>query len=172
MIGNPNPKFTYGLNVNLQYLNFDLGAFFYGVAGKDVVNYTGWWTDYYSSFQGAKSKSALADAWTTTNKNGRLPIVENSSNFSNQAVFNSSLLENGSYLRLKTLILGYTLDKKALGRTGIEKLRIYVQAANLFTVTEYRGLYPEFIGGDTAFGIDYGNYPNQKQFLIGVNVGF
>ncbi len=171
-IGNPNPKFTYGLNVNLQYMNFDLGAFFYGVAGKDVVNYTGWWTDYYASFQGAKSKSALNDAWTAANHNARLPIVENSSNFSNQAVFNSSLIENGSYLRLKTLMLGYTFNKKSLGRTGIEKLRIYVQAANLFTVTKYRGLDPEFVGGDTAFGIDYGNYPNQKQFLVGVNVAF
>jgi hypothetical protein len=49
---------------------------------------------------------------------------------------------------------------------------VYVQAVNLFTVTKYRGLDPEFIGGDTAFGIDYGNYPNQKQFLIGVNVAF
>jgi hypothetical protein len=84
-------NFTYGLNVNLTYKGFDLGAFFYGVAGKDVVNYTSWWTDYFSSFQGAKSKAALNDAWTTTNQNARLPIVENSSNFSNQAVFNSSL---------------------------------------------------------------------------------
>ncbi len=171
-IGNPNPDFTYGLNVNLNYKGFDLGAFFYGVAGKDVINYTSWWTDYFSSFQGAKSKAALYDAWTPSNQNARLPIVENSSNFSNQAVFNSRLIENGSYLRLKTLILGYTLNRNALGRTGIDKLRIYVQAANLFTITKYRGLDPEFIGGDTAFGIDYGNYPNQKQFLIGVNVGF
>ncbi len=171
-IGNPNPKFTYGLNVNLGYGDFDLGMFFYGVAGKDVINYTGWWTDYFSSFQGAKSTAALYDAWTPTHTNARLPIVENSSNFSNQAVFNSSLLEKGSYLRLKTLVLGYTLQKKALGNTGIEKLRFYVQAANLFTITKYRGLDPEFVGGDTAFGIDYGNYPNQKQFLVGVNVTF
>jgi TonB-linked SusC/RagA family outer membrane protein len=171
-IGNPNPKFTYGLNVNLTYKGFDLGAFFYGVAGKDVVNYTSWWTDYFSSFQGAKSKASLNDAWTTTKQNARLPIVENSSNFSNQAVFNSSLIENGSYLRLKTLILGYTFSKKSLGRSGIDKLRVYVQAGNLFTVTKYRGLDPEFAGNDTAFGIDYGNYPNQKQFLFGVNVGF
>ena len=171
-IGNPNPDFSYGFNLNLSYKNFDLGAFFYGVQGKDVVNYTSWWTDYYSSFQGAKSKAALYDAWTPTNQNARLPIVENSSNFSNQAVFNSSLIENGSYLRLKTLILGYTVSKKALNKVGIDKLRFYAQAANLFTFTKYRGLDPEFIGGDTAFGIDYGNYPNQKQFLFGVNVAF
>ncbi len=171
-IGNPNPSFTYGLNVNLQYSGFDLSAFFYGVAGKDVVNYTGWWTDYYASFQGVKSVSALNDAWTTTNKNARLPIVENSANFSNMNVFNSSLIENGSYLRLKTLQVGYTFNKNSLGKTGIEKLRFYFQAVNLFTVTKYRGLDPEFIGGDTAFGIDYGNYPNQKQFLFGINLAF
>ena len=69
-------------------------------------------------------------------------------------------------------MIGYTLDKKALGKSGIDKLRIYIQGANLFTVTKYRGLDPEFQGGDTAFGIDYGNYPNQQQYLFGVNVTF
>ena len=171
-IGNPNPDFSFGLNLNLSYANFDMSAFFYGVQGKDVVNYTGWWTDYYASFQGAKSKAALNDAWTPTNPNARLPIVENSSNESNQAVFNSSLIEDGSYLRLKTIVLGYTIPKSKISKAGIDKIRIYAQAANLFTITNYRGLDPEFAGGDTAFGIDYGNYPNQKQFLFGVNVSF
>ncbi|MBY0535439.1 MAG: TonB-dependent receptor [Chitinophagaceae bacterium] len=170
--GNPNPKLTYGLNLNLQYEGFDLSAFFYGVQGKDVINYTRWWTDYYASFQGGKSKAALYNAWSPTNKGGTLPIVENSSNFSNQAVPNSSLMEDGSYLRLKSLILGYTLPKSTIGKLGIDKFRIYAQAANLFTITKYSGLDPEFVGSDTAFGIDYGNYPNQKQFLFGVNVTF
>lgn len=170
--GNPNPDFTYGLNVNLGYEGFDLSAFFYGVSGKDVINYTRWWTDYYSSFKGGKSKRALYDSWSPTNKNASLPIVENSSNFSNQQVPNSSLMENGSYLRLKSLILGYTLPKASTSKLGIDRFRVYVQAANLFTITKYTGLDPEFIGSDTAFGIDYGNYPNQKQFLFGVNVTF
>ena len=171
-IGNPNPKFTYGLNLNLAYQNFDISAFFYGVQGKDIINYTKWWTDFYSSFQGGKSKRALNDAWTPQNKNAKLPIVENSSNFSNQQVPNSYLVEDGSYLRLKTIQLGYTLPKKVINKYGIDRFRIYIQAANLFTITKYDGLDPEFIGGDTAFGIDYGNYPNQKQFLFGVNVTF
>ncbi len=170
--GNPNPKFTYGLNLNLTYEGFDLSAFFYGVQGKDVINYTRWWTDFYSSFQGGKAKRALYDAWSPTNKAGSLPIVENSSNFSNQQVPNSYLMENGSYLRLKSLIVGYTLPKTVINRIGIDKFRIYAQATNLFTITKYTGLDPEFIGNDTAFGIDYGNYPNQKQFLFGVNVTF
>lgn len=174
-IGNPNPKFTYGLNVNLVYRNFDLGMFFYGVQGREIVNYMGWWLDYYASFQSAKSVDALYNAWTPNNRNARLPIVENSSNFSNQAVFNSSLVENGSYLRLKNIALGYTLPKAKTGKIGIDKLRIYVQAANLLTVTKYRGLDPELAtngNGDRAFGIDFGNYPNRRQFLVGLNVNF
>lgn len=170
--GNPNPDFTYGLNLNVAYEGFDLSAFFYGVYGKDVINYTRWWTDFYASFQGAKSKRALYDAWSPTNKSGKLPIVENSSNFSNQQVPNSYLLEDGSYLRLKSLILGYTIPKRVTERIGIDRFRLYAQAANLFTITKYTGLDPEFIGNDTAFGIDYGNYPNQKQFLFGINVTF
>ncbi len=171
-LGNPNPKFTYGLNANLGYRNFDVDMFFYGVSGNDVINYTGWWQDYFSSFQGAKSKASLYDSWTPTHMNARLPIVENSSNFSNQQVFNSSLMEKGSFLRLKSVQLGYTLKKNVLGNLGIERLRFYVQGANLFTITKYRGLDPELVGGDTAFGIDYGNYPHQKQYLVGVNVTF
>lgn len=171
-LGDPNPDFTYGLNLALGYENFDMSAFFYGVQGKSVVNYTSWWTDYFSSFQGGKSTAALSEAWTASNQNARLPIVENSSNFSNQAVFNSSLIEDGSYLRLKNLILGYTLPKNKLGNSGIEKLRFYLQASNVLTFTKYRGLDPEFRGNDTAFGIDYGNYPNQKQFYFGVNLTF
>ena len=170
--GNPNPKFTYGLNLNLGYRNFDLTAFFYGVQGKDVINYTRWWTDFYSSFQGGKAKRALTDAWTPQNPNAKLPIVENSSNFSNQQVPNSYLLENGSYMKLKNITLGYTIPKKMMNHLGIDRFRVYVEAANLFTVTKYTGLDPEFIGNDTSFGIDYGNYPNQKQFLFGLNVTF
>lgn len=170
--GNPNPDFTYGFQLNLAYEGFDISAFFYGVAGKDVINYTRWWTDYYASFQGGKSKRSLYDAWSPTNTKGSLPIVENSSNFSNQQVPNSALMENGSYLRLKSLQLGYTLPKSAINKLGIDRLRIYAQGANIFTITKYTGLDPEFVGSDTAFGIDYGNYPNQKQFLFGVNVTF
>ncbi|MGI8583708.1 MAG: SusC/RagA family TonB-linked outer membrane protein [Chitinophagaceae bacterium] len=170
--GNPNPKFTYGLNLNLAYGNFDLSSFFYGVQGKDVINYTRWWTDFYSSFQGGKSKRALTEAWTPQNRDAKLPIVENSSNFSNQQVPNSYLMEDGSYLKLKNIMLGYTLPKNMMNKLGIDRLRVYVQAANLFTITKYTGLDPEFIGDDTAFGIDYGNYPNQKQFLFGLNVTF
>jgi hypothetical protein len=71
------------------------------------------------------------------------------------------------------LILGYTVPVTNLRRLGISRLRVYVQAANLFTITNYTGLDPELGGGNTAFGIDYGNYPNnQKNFNVGVNLTF
>jgi hypothetical protein len=71
------------------------------------------------------------------------------------------------------MILGYTMPPATLKKFGIEKLRFYVQAANLFTITKYTGLDPELSGSNSAFGIDYGNYPNnQRNFNIGVNVTF
>ncbi|MEK7200378.1 MAG: hypothetical protein AAB212_10755 [Bacteroidota bacterium] len=74
---------------------------------------------------------------------------------------------------MKSFIVGYTMPANQLKKWGIEKLRLYVQAANLFTITKYTGLDPELSGSNAAFGIDYGNYPNnQKNFNVGVNVTF
>ncbi|MCW3114711.1 MAG: TonB-linked outer membrane protein SusC/RagA family, partial [Segetibacter sp.] len=171
--GNPNPDYTFGLNLGAAYKNFDFSAFFYGSQGNDVINYVKWWTDFFPSFQGAKSKDALYKSWTPTNTGATTPIVENVSNFSNNGVPNSYYLEDGSYIRLKSLILGYTIPSSKLSRIGLNKLRVYFQAANLFTITKYKGLDPELSGSNTAFGIDYGNYPNnQKNFNVGVNLSF
>lgn len=180
--GNPNPDFTYGLNLGATYKKFDFSAFFYGSQGNDVINYVRWWTDFFPSFQGVKSRDALYNSWTPSNTGARTPIVENVSNFSNNGVPNSYYKEDGSYLRCKSLILGYTVAPSSLSRYGIDRLRVYVQAANLFTITDYTGLDPELSGAyddqtgrasNRAFGIDYGNYPNnQRNFNFGVNLTF
>ena len=171
--GNPNPAFTYGLNLGFNFKNFDFSAFFYGSQGNKVINYVKWWTDFFPSFQGAKSQNALFNSWTPSRPNATTPIAENVSNFSNNGVPNSYYLEDGSYLRCKSVILGYTVPANRLNRYGIDKLRVYVQAANLFTITKYSGLDPELSGSNAAFGIDYGNYPNnQKNFNFGVNLTF
>ncbi|MCX8473108.1 MAG: SusC/RagA family TonB-linked outer membrane protein [Sediminibacterium sp.] len=173
-IGNPNPQFIYGLNVNLSYVGFDLNLQFYGVQGKDVVNYASWWTDG-NNFVGAKSKDALYNSWTPTNTNARLPINDGQTSFYSSNVFNSSLVEDGSYLRLKNFTFGYSIPNKILSKGGIEKVRFYIQATNLFTITNYRGLDPEFQGvnGSTgAFGIDYGNYRTPAAYTFGVQFGF
>lgn len=171
--GNPNPKYTLGLNLSASYKNWDFSTFLYASVGNDVINYVRYWTDFYPSFQGAKSLDALNKSWLPTRTNTTVPIAENDASFSTNQVPNSYYKENGSYLRCKSLILGYTMPANQLKKWGIEKLRFYVQAANLFTITKYTGLDPELSGSNAAFGIDYGNYPNnQKNFNIGVNVTF
>jgi TonB-linked SusC/RagA family outer membrane protein len=171
--GNPNPDFTYGFNLNLSYQAFDLSAFFYGVAGRDAINYVKWWTDFYPSFQGAKSKAALYDSWTPTNTNAKIPIQENSGNFSTNGTPNSYYMENASYLRLKNLSLGYNFPSGILNKVKIDRFRVYVQATNLFTVTKYTGLDPEIVSfDDRAGGIDAGAYPTIKQFIVGAQINF
>jgi len=86
---------------------------------------------------------------------------------------NSYYIENGSYLRAKNLVLGYTLPKAPLSRLGIESLRVYVQVTNLFTITKYSGQDPEINGnGVTEFAIDEGSYPSTRQFIAGVSLKF
>ncbi|MFB6455368.1 SusC/RagA family TonB-linked outer membrane protein [Chitinophaga sp. Hz27] len=171
-LGAPTPKFTYGLNVGLSYKGFDFSMFFYGVSGNKIWNQIKWWTDFYNSFAGAKSKTAVYDSWTPTHMNAKAPIQEAQSYASTFNEPNSYFVENGSYLRAKNILLGYTLPAAALRNIGVQKCRIYVQAANLFTITKYTGVDPEVGGSTTSFGIDEGAYPNQRQYLVGLNVTF
>jgi len=171
-LGSPNPEFTYGINLSAEWKGFDVAAFFYGVQGREAANWRRWWTDYYGTFLGGKSKDALYDSWLPTRQNAKLPIQEEASNFSNGDVFTSDLVEDASYLRLKNLTIGYTFSSNLTSKIKIDRVRIYVQAVNLFTLTKYSGLDPEIIGGDSAFGIDAGVYPTTKQFLFGLNVNF
>ncbi|CAM3529927.1 TonB-dependent receptor [Pontibacter korlensis] len=179
VLGSPNPDFTYGLNIAATYKNFDFTMFLYGSQGNEIWNQVKWWTDFYPNFLGAKSKTAVHDSWTPENRNATAPIQEADGSFSTTNVPNSYYVENGSYLRAKNVQLGYTLPKSLLNNYGIGSLRVYVQAANLFTITKYSGIDPEITGYDangnvttTAFGIDEGNYPNMRQYLLGLNVSF
>ncbi|HVZ57849.1 MAG TPA: TonB-dependent receptor [Chitinophagaceae bacterium] len=172
-IGNPNPKMSLGLNIGITYKNFDFSTFMYGTFGNDVYNYTKYWIDFYQGFEGNKSVRALNDSWTSSRGGNKVPIQEFTSNFSSDAVVNSYYVEKGSYFRNKTIQLGYSLPRSIIQKAGIDRLRIYVQATNLFTFTKYDGLDPEVQGYSSAFGVDYGTYPaNQKQYLVGLNVTF
>ena len=163
-----------GLNIGFNYGNFDFNTFFYGCLETKYSTITKIATDIYSSGR-PKSKTALYDSWTPQHHDATAPIQEISVNFSNSEAVNSYALENGSYFRNKTMILGYNFPKSWLEKIKIERFRIYVQAVNLFTITNYSGLDPELPSiGTSAFGIDFiGKYPNnQKQYLIGFNLGF
>ncbi len=182
--GNPNPKFTIGINIEIFYKNFDFSTFLYGSFGNDVLNLLRNSLDLSPvlSTDRARSRTALYDSWTPDHKNASAPMIDNTSNFSNSNNIHSYPLEDGSYLRNRSLMLGYTFPVNLLNKMKLERLRVYVQVVNLFTITNYSGLDPElyktgfdpkFTGvTNSAFGIDTGNYPNnQKQFLVGVNLG-
>ena len=177
LIGNPNPKLTYGLNLAARWKNFDFSAFFYGSYGNDVFNYVKYWTVFPEVFEGNVQNDLVTNSWSPTNLNPKYPQITNNGSFSNSNVINSWYVEKGSYLRLKSLNLGYSISPLFLKKVGITKFRIFVQGANLFTITKYTGLDPELqgsnLGDQTNFGIDLGNYPaNQKNYNVGVNVTF
>lgn len=172
-IGNPNPDFTYGLNLGVEYKGFDISAFFYGSQGNDIFNYNRWWLDFWPSFQGQKSKDLLYNSWTPDRPDATVPKASNKSNFSTNTQSTSYYVEDGSFLRLRSLQIGYTLPQELLSRLRISNARIYLQAANLFTITKYSGLDPDVNNGpDTSFGIDLGNNPLLKTYMVGLNVGF
>ncbi|PUZ19767.1 TonB-linked outer membrane protein, SusC/RagA family [Chitinophaga costaii] len=171
-LGSPHPDFAYGLNLGLAYKGFDFSMTLYGTQGNDIWNSVLWWRDFYGNFASAKSKTALYNSWTDENHHAKAPKQEEKSYFSTGGTANSYYIENGSYLRCKNMQLGYTLPSSLLGKYGVTKVHIYVQAANLFTITKYSGLDPELSGGVTGFGVDNMGYPNQRQYLVGLNVGF
>lgn len=181
-IGNPHPKFVMGFNFNLGYKNFDFSTFLYWKAGGQIANYTRYWTDF-NTFQGNRTRRVLYDSWTPENKNALLPrLTSNDATSGTLPV--SYYIEPGGYVRLRNLQLGYTLPKTMLDRFGIERLRLYVQVQNLFTITKYTGLDPEITTTNTGrndytrrfadrnLGVDVGNFPTAKALLFGLNVGF
>lgn len=174
IIGNPHPDFIYSLGVNATYKNFDLGLFFYGSQGNDVFDMTKYFTDF-NVFTGSKS-ARLLDAWSPTNTGSAMPsLTSNASAF--EYATSSYFVQDASFLKLKNLQIGYTFPVQTLfgQSTNINKLRIYVGATNLFTITKYDGLDPEITATPSdypAIGVDLGAYPQSRQYLFGFSLGF
>jgi len=171
-IGNPHPDFTYGLNVNVAYKNFDITMFFQGVQGNDLVNYVRRLIDF-NELGNNRSMRMLTESWTPNNPNAVLPILD--ANDSRSLLPSSYFVEDGSYVRMKTLQVGYSLSPSLLSRVKLERVRVYVQANNLFTITKYSGLDPEinFTGSGIAsqMGIDRGLYPGSTIYQAGFSIG-
>ncbi len=172
-LGSPLPKFTYGLNLNFSYGNFDLTSFFYGSQGNKVYNLN----RYYTEFQVFPSPGStrLLDVWTPTNTNTMIPAPSSQAS-AIEYQSSSYYIEDGSFFRMKNLQLGYTLkNPDVLKRVGLTRVRLYASVTNLFTLTKYSGLDPEISQANQTFnlpGIDFGIYPNPRQFLFGINAGF
>ena len=161
-IGNPHPKFSYGYNLNLNYKNFDMGIFLQGVSGNKIFNY--WRVN--SVFPGATGEGS-DDTWSPTNTGAKLPIWNSTT--SDDIKPSSFFVEDGSYLRLKSLQFGYTLP----ATKAFSKMRFYIQGFNLATFTKYTGIDPEIsIGNATNYGVDFGgNYPISRKIVFGINFG-
>ncbi|MBN3521865.1 TonB-dependent receptor [Algoriphagus lutimaris] len=173
VLGNPVPDFTGGLNFTVGYKGLDLSAYFYTSIGNEIWNQSKWFTDFFQTFEGAAISERLKQAWTPENLDAEIPVVEKTSNFSTSNVENSFYVENGSYLRLQNVSLGYTLPASLLERWRMERVRVFASANNLFTISGYSGLDPA-VGGDAdlSFGIDVGNYPVTRGYTFGVNLSF
>ena len=181
-IGNPHPNFIMGLNLSATYKNFDFSTFLYWKAGGQIANYTRYWTDF-NTFQGGRTRRILYDSWTPEKHNALLPRIT-SNDATSGTVPVSYYIEPGGYLRMRNLMIGYTLPKRIIDRLGIDRLRFYAQAQNIFTITRYSGLDPEITTMNTGrndynrrladrnLGVDAGNYPTPQAFIFGLNLGF
>jgi TonB-linked SusC/RagA family outer membrane protein len=165
-IGNPNPSFTYGFNNTVTWKGFDLNVFVQGSQGNKIYNQNRYLLE--SALYGNSSGSTRVLArWTGPGTSNDVPRAIATDPNQNLRV-SSYYLEDGSYLRIKTLTLGYTLPKAILDRIYTKQVRVYVSAQNLLTLTKYTGFDPE-VG---SRGVDLGIYPQPRVFLAGVNVGF
>ncbi len=162
MIGDPTPTWTFGVNLNLEYKNFDLVMFGQGTAGNDIFKAT-----RRFDLQMANMTADALGRWTgegTSNTYPRITRGDPNKNFSRSSDF---YVEDGSYFRIKTLQIGYNFPRDLIGNVGLSKLRVYVSGNNLATLTGYSGYDPEINGG-----IDRGLYPHARFFLFGVNTSF
>jgi hypothetical protein len=151
--------------MNFNYKDFDLLVFAQGASGNKIYQAIRRLDIGTANFQA----SALG-RWTgegTSNSFPRLAANDTNNNFSNPSDF---YLEDGDYLRFKTIQLGYTLPNDILNKVGIDKIRVYLTGENLFTFTKYSGFDPEIGGG--VFGIDRGYYPQARTGMLGVNLQF
>ena len=172
-IGNPFPKFTAGLNLHMAYKGFDFTAFFYTSYGNDIFNATKFFTENPSMRYNVDE--TMKDRWmmegdTDDPNHCRLNISD-----ANDSFRSDKYVEDGSYLRLKNLQIGYTLPHKLLYGIDLSAFKVFVGAENLYTLTKYSGYDPE-IGtgyyGPLDRGIDRVNYPNPRTYYFGVNVNF
>lgn len=172
-IGSPIPDFTYGFNVSLTYKNFDLGIFFEGVHGNEIFNANRAYT--FSTGSSFQKNRAVLNAWTPENPNTNIPRINGDDNNDNLRL-SDFYVEDGSYLRLKNIQLGYTFPKQLLQKIKLQNLRIYVSGQNLFTVTDYTGADPEIGQLSTtdylSRGFDYGTYPQSRTITGGINITF
>lgn len=175
VIGSPLPDFTYGFTLNMYYQNFDLNLFVQGVQGNEIYN------NLYRVMMGrwgVNHHTDILNSWTTTNTDTDIPRFDESSSNNNLQRLTDRWIEDGSYLRFKTITLGYTIPENLAGKISIQHLRIYATVQNVYTFTKYKGFDPEVSesvawgSGGLDLGVDNGNYPLPRIVMLGFNLSF
>jgi TonB-linked SusC/RagA family outer membrane protein len=172
IIGNPNPKFTYGLTSNMSYKNFDLSIFIQGTQGNDIYNLSAQGQNYDYGQGLNMLKEVYYNHWTPTNVNAKYPVIKALS----QAQMSNRFIEDGSFLRLKNIQVTYNLPLEKWKIKGLTKGQIYVSGQNLLTVTNYSWYDPEVnsYGSSNSIvqGVDHYVYPTAKTVTFGVRASF
>ncbi|HAN00573.1 MAG TPA: hypothetical protein DCQ26_18415 [Marinilabiliales bacterium] len=188
-IGNPNPKFLFGLNLNLEYGNpnmgyVDMSLFMQGTIGNKIFNAVkfyqcntdgafNWSSDYANDHYTVELVDRNGEIASVANDNAKYPRIDPKGDNENFTTLSSFYIEDGSYLRLKNIEIGYTAPEKITKIVDIEKFRVFFGAKNLLTFTKYSGMDPE-IGstGVLVRGLDQAAYPQSRMYTIGINVTF
>ena len=171
IIGNANPDFTYGFTNSLTYKGFGLNFFFQGVSGNDIFNATRIETEAMTDFK--SQSSAVLNRWQEPGDVTNFPRAVLGDKYNSD--LSTRFIEDGSYLRLKTLTLSYDFKQSFIEKSFLSRLKIYFTAENLATFSNYSGYDPEvnaFGSSNLAQGVDYGTYPQTKNFIFGVNASF
>ena len=164
-IGDPIPDFTFGFNIGFNYKNFDFLTYAFASVGNEIVR-------NYERFQPLTNRStSFLDRWTGPGSTNEFPRVTTSA--TSNILFSDFFVEDGSFIRIQNIQLGYTFSDKILDNTQIDEFRIYAGVTNAFTFTKYRGYDPTASSGaPIGGGIDIGFYPTPKTYLFGLNLKF
>ena len=178
-LGSPLPKFFGGINLDATYKAWDFNAYFYGVYGNKILNYAKSSMESFQNrgFVGVQnvSREYYMNHWSPTNPSNTFGRPSYNDDAIGSNVPSSAWIEDGSFLKLKNVTVGYTIPVNLLNRFSISKIRLYVSTQNLFTITNYSGLDPEIGlqgGNATQNGIDNGTYPSSRYYTFGLNVTF
>lgn len=175
-VGSPLPNLTFGIRAGGEWNGFDLNLFIDGMTGNKIYNYTRYCLES-GSFNGNLS-TTVANSWRPDNQNTDMPRFSKTDGSDNKLAYTDRWLEDGSYIRLKSLDLGYTFPKQWIQKACIQNLRIYVSMENLLTLSKYSGYSPD-LGessstgasyGIFSKGIDHGRYPIPRTFSFGIQV--
>ncbi|MCY4778428.1 TonB-dependent receptor [Sphingobacterium sp. UT-1RO-CII-1] len=178
-LGSPFPKLAYGIRGNVEYKGVDLGFFFDGVSGNKIYNYTRARMEQTNEVN--NHSTSLLNSWTASNTNTDIPRYTRDDPNDNKRRASDRWLESGSFFRLKTLEIGYTLPQNVLNKAALKNTRIFFAADNLFTATKYKGYTPDLgvnsddNGGGSSMmtaGTDYGRFPLARTIMFGLQASF